>query len=297
MDHYSLKLFVHLSDTLHFGKTASACFISPSALSRHIKRLEEEVGHRLFERDRRSVQLTPEGEIFRTYAREVLDRWRDVSNRLNEASGSLHGEISIYCSVTAAYSILPNLLGEFRRAYPQIHLNIHTGDAASAVRRLVADEIDLVIAARPDSLPEGLLYHELTTTRLIFIAPRDSQQYDQLLTRDPVPWREIPLILAEQGLARRRLDAWFRSIEIQPNIYANVSGNEAILTMVSLGAGVGLVNELVLAKSPLQDNVRQLDLKHPLEPYSVGLVTKQRKLLQRQVRALWDLAENQSSRN
>ena len=65
MDYHDLRLFLHLSRTLHFTRTSRECSISLSALSRTVQRLEGEVGHALFVRDRRSVELTPAGELFR----------------------------------------------------------------------------------------------------------------------------------------------------------------------------------------------------------------------------------------
>ncbi|RJX28067.1 MAG: HTH-type transcriptional activator IlvY, partial [Desulfurivibrio sp.] len=59
----------------------------------------------------------------------------------------------------------------------------------------------------------------------------------------------------ERGLGRRRLDKWFQERGITPNIYAQVAGNEAIITMVGLGCGIGVVPQLVLDKSPMLDQV------------------------------------------
>ena len=61
MDYEELRLFLHLSRSLHFGRTSRECHVSPSALSRTIQRLETEVGQPLFTRDRRSVELLPAG--------------------------------------------------------------------------------------------------------------------------------------------------------------------------------------------------------------------------------------------
>ena len=74
MDLHSLRLFLHLAGTLHFGRTSDACAISPSALSRTIRRLEDEIGHGLFVRDNRSVQLSAVGLEFRDFARDTVDR-------------------------------------------------------------------------------------------------------------------------------------------------------------------------------------------------------------------------------
>jgi LysR family positive regulator for ilvC len=292
MDFYSLKLFLHLCDTLHFGKTSAACFLSPSALSRQIKRMEDELGHQLFERDKRSVQLTHAGELFRDYSKDVIQKFREVNLQLDQQSGDVTGDISLYCSVTASYTLLPEILGKFRNKYPQVHVVLQTGDAASAVQRLVEDEADLTIAALPDKLPDGVLFERLTETKLILIAPKIEASFMKLLQLDPIPWDKIPMVLAEKGLGRKRFDSWFRSMNIQPKIYADVSGNEAILSMVSLGCGIGVVPELVVQKSPLADSLQVLDVKHPLKPYTVGVCVKQRKLMYRQVKTFWDLVRD-----
>ena len=95
------------------------------------------------------------------------------------------------------------------------------------------------------------------------------------------------MILPERGLARRRVDEWFRSIGMQPNIYAQVAGNEAIVSMVSLGFGVGVVPQIVLDNSPLADTVRVLDVKPGLEAYEVGLFTLEKKLASPLINAFW----------
>lgn len=289
LDHFSLKLFLHLAESLHFGKTSAACYLSPSALSRQIKRLEEEVGHRLFERDKRTVELTRAGGIFRDYAKEALDKWRITSNLLNEESDIVQGELSLYCSVTASYSILPPVLGKYRESYPDVHLKLQTGDAASSIQKIVEDDFDLTVIALPDNLPEGLLFKEIAETPIIFIAPGGDRKFRALLEKVPVPWRDIPIILAEKGIARKSFDQWFRAMGVAPNIYADVSGNEAILSMVNLGCGIGLVPELVALKSPFKDDLTVLDIKHPIKPYKVGICVKQNKLRYPPVRAFWDI--------
>ena len=73
----------------------------------------------------------------------------------------------------------------------------------------------------------------------------------------------------------------------QPNIYAQVAGNEAIVSMVSLGFGVGIVPQIVLDNSPLVDKVCTMDIKPALAPYEVGLVTQERKLTSPLIKAFW----------
>ena len=75
-------MFVHLSQTLHFGKTALAFHVSPSTLSRVIQRLEQEIAGDLLHRDNRSVVLTDAGKKFKNYAEQQLEQWHSFKSSL-----------------------------------------------------------------------------------------------------------------------------------------------------------------------------------------------------------------------
>jgi LysR family positive regulator for ilvC len=289
MDFRSLELFLHLSSTLHFGRTSQACHISPSALSRTISRIEEEIGSLLFVRDNRSVELSEVGVRFKTYAQNTIEQWRQFRESLMTEEEALRGEINLYCSVTATFGVLADLFSRFRLKYPQIHIHLQTGDAANAIDRVLDGSADITVAARPEKVPNNLLFKTITTTPLQFIAPVIPCEVTSQTTANPIPWREVPMILAEQALSRRRVDAWFRKKGIRPRIYAEVAGHEAILSMVRLGCGIGVVPALVLETSPFRDEIRVLDVRPPLAPYRVGLCLHKRRLASPVVRAFWDI--------
>jgi LysR family positive regulator for ilvC len=289
MDVRQLRQFVHLAEALHFGRASIAANVSPSALSRSIRQLEAEVGAVLFDRDNRSVTLTRQGETFLAWARDVLAGWDVVRHTVQEQSGDLQGEVSLYCSVTASYSFLFELLGRLRRDHPRIELKLHTGDPEHAITRVMAGSEDIAIGARPDALPAGLAFKPIARSRLVFIAPAgDPTLRDRgRRRREPREWAATPMILPETGLARQRADRWFRELGVKPRIYAQVAGNEAIVSMVSLGFGVGVVPEIVLDASPLSDQVTLLRVTPALAPYEVGLFTLEKKLRSPLVRAFW----------
>lgn len=89
MDIRELRLFLHLAESCHFGKTAAAMYISPSTLSRQIQRLEESLGHPLFLRDNRTVQLTAAGEQLKKFAQETVLQYQQLQHALNHQSPSL----------------------------------------------------------------------------------------------------------------------------------------------------------------------------------------------------------------
>jgi LysR family positive regulator for ilvC len=288
MNTRELRFFTHLAGSLHFARTSRACNITPSALTRTIQRLEEEIGEPLFIRDNRSVSLTAAGELFRDYAEDVIHRREQLTAQLAR-DRELEGTISIYCSVTAAYSILPDIFQQFRKAYPRVHIKLQTGDAARALVRLQNREADLTIAALPKKVPQRVEFLKIMETPLVFIGPTN---FDDTIaySNDEIDWQQTPIIMPDIGLSRQRIDRWFTSRKITPNIYARVAGNEAIIAMVSLGCGVGVVPLLVLEKSPLQEQVMTLDITPELTPFSIAICTMKKKARPPQVQAFWEMA-------
>lgn len=290
MDARDLRLFLALADNLHFGRTSREQHISPSALSRSIKQLEDELGSALFLRDNRSVKLTREGQHFRDYAAETLRAWEALRQTLRQDQDILRGELSLYCSVTASYSFLYDILSSFRTDHPHIEIKLHTGDPAKAVERVQEGREDIAIGARPDSLPTGIAFQPIARSDLRFIGPRHMLPLSEEQVRSPTAetWRDVPMILSEEGLARTRIDRWLRRHGIRPRIYAQVSGNEAIVSMVSLGFGIGVVPQIVLDSSPLANHIRTYNIEPPLAPYDIGLFAVEKRLKEPLVSAFWN---------
>lgn len=288
MDTRSLQLFLHLSDSLHFGRTSEACHISTSALSRSIKQLEETLGVQLLDRDNRSVSLTHQGVKLQNYARDLLQQWDSFRDSLLEGAQILQGEISIYCSVTASYSFLHKILSQFRQEHPGIEIVLHTGDPAPGIARVLSGSEDITIAAKPDNLPQNLAFQRITISPLVFIAPQaGSFEHQPPKSPSSREWENIPMIISEEGPIRDHLNQWFSDIGISPNIYAQVAGHEAIVSMVSLGFGIGVVPKIVLDNSPLSDQVQILKHTPKLPDYDVGFCTMLKRLKNPIIKAFW----------
>ncbi|MBP8925773.1 MAG: HTH-type transcriptional activator IlvY [Pseudomonadales bacterium] len=299
MDIRSLKVFLALAGSLHFGRAATQSNLSASALSRSIRRLEQELGCRLFDRNNREVRLTQQGRVLQAQAEDLIERLRALQSKLDGQSTELCGTLSLYCSVTASYSLLAGLLPEFREHYPGVEIRVHTGNEASALERVMQGLEDVAIAARPEKLPARLAFLELLTTPLVFIAQASMATGEDLLPEtmsEPPVWAGLPLILQESGLAREHVERWFDAQGIEPHVYAEVSGNEAIVGMVALGCGVGVVPLLVLKSSPFRDSVRVLDVMPQLPGFRIGLCCMKQAIGNPLVAALWRLAGERGRR-
>lgn len=284
MDIQALETFIRTAELLHFGRASRACNLSPSALTRTIQRLEEEVGQPLFLRDNRSVALTEAGNQLLDYARKAVHDWNHFREELT-IEQAVSGTISIYASITAVYSLLPELLEAYRAKFPDVHLGLRTGAAERAIEQVLSGEIDLAVAALPDRKLQRLEFMPLAQTPLVFIQAKQST-FSKIGKFQGLE----PLVIPQSGTARNRLDEWFRSSGLNPNIALEVSGNEALIAMVRLGTGIGVVPKLALERSPFRDEVSIIRKAPTLKPYVVGLVSSKRNLKRPAVNAMWELA-------
>ena len=283
-----LELFKHLAGSLHFATTSKACNISPSALSRTIKRLEEELNQNLFIRDNRRVELTSAGKRYLLFAEKVLNEHNALKDFYKQQELTLRGTLRIYGSVTASYTILTDILGNFQNRYPDVHIDLKTGSAANAINEVLKGNTDISVAAKPDNLRDALAFKELAVTPLYFVIPKKECPVREKIFQNRINWEKVPFILSESGIGRNRIDRWFRQNHLHPYIYAKVSGNEAILAMVGLGLGIGLVPGLVLDKSPLINDIEIIKKAPELAPYTVGICTTKRLLASPLIKAFWE---------
>jgi LysR family positive regulator for ilvC len=285
-----LSIFLHLAESLHFARSAKALHMSASALTRSIQRLEEELGQPLLLRSKRSVSLTRAGEIFRDHARAQLAGHARLLEALAAETSTPTGELGIACTVTACHSILPKLVARCRARYAGIHLQISTSDAARCMQSLENDEVDLAVVPEPDHPASELRFLRLAETELTFIAPSADQELARRVQLGGAHWNGLPVILPRRGLERERIDVWLAQQAASPEVYAEVDGNEAILAMVALGCGVGIVPELVRKDSPLRGRIERVEVRRPPRGYRVSLCAKSRTLSRRTAAAFWALA-------
>lgn len=292
MDIRDLKLFLHLAESCHFGRTSKAMYISPSTLSRQIQRLEEQLGHPLFIRDNRSVKLTQAGDHLKQFAQQTLLQYQQLQHVLNQQSPSLSGELRLFCSVTAAYSHLPQVLDKFRALHPLVEIKLTTGDAADAVEKVETKEADLGIAGKPERLPDNVSFTKIGEIPLVLIAPSLPCAVRTMVMEEEPDWSTVPFILPEHGPSRKRIELWFRRHNINnPVIYATVSGHEAIVSMVALGCGIALIPSVVVDNSPepVRSRICQLENISMVEPFELGVCLLSKRLNEPLIKAFWAL--------
>ncbi len=273
MDFFELNTFVILSKTLHFARTAEQVNLSPSALSRLVSRLEEESGVNLLDRNNRGVFLTEDGKAFADFAAKCLADKEDLLAAYKNKRDGVSGTLRVFASVTACYSIMPPFLKELNEKYPAIHLSIETGDPAGAISAVKDGRADIAVAAIPEGGITGMECMPVRRTPLVFAASVGGE-YEKVSGSPQDIVSSVPLILPKTGLARERFDAWTASRNVRPVIAAETEGNEAIMALVQLGIGIGLVPHIVLTMGPYNQGFTNHSAGNALGYYEVGFIQK-----------------------
>ncbi|MFC0180685.1 HTH-type transcriptional activator IlvY [Thorsellia kenyensis] len=289
-----LKCFLHLSQTLHFGRSALALHMSAPTLSRQIQRLESELGKALFIRDNRHVVLTDAGVKLIPFATNMLLEYEQIKLQIQIENQQLKGELKIFCSVTAAYSHLPAILDKFRALHPGVEINLSTGDAADALDKVLSKEVDVGIAGRPHNLPSSIKFEKIDEIKLALIIPTVPCPVKHAASVENPNWESIPFILPEHGPSRKRVDEWFKKQKIKsPHIYATVSGHEAIVPMVAVGCGIAIIPKVVVdnVSESMKQRITQKELTD-FDSFDLGICAQIKRLNEPLIDAVWQLINN-----
>jgi len=197
MDISLLKSFIEVYRSKHFGRAANNLFISQSAVSARIKQLEDELGTRLFTRDRNNIELTTAGKKFLIYAENILNTWNRAKQEI-----SIPENADTLLSIAALPSIwdifLEDWLGEIHSNNASIALQADVMRADSITRNLLDGTLDLGFVFDPPKTPQ-LLVKELIPVPLIMVSTKASITAEDAVLKD--------YILVDWGTSFRTLHA------------------------------------------------------------------------------------------
>lgn len=144
-----LKYLITLEEERHFGRAADKCHVSQPTLSVAIKRLEEELGVIIFERNKNTLQLTPIGEKVVVQAQEVLNQAAMVLEIAQEGKNQLNSPLRLGAIYTLGPYLLPHLIPLLQQSTPEMPLYIEEGYTAVLRRKLRSGELDAILVALP----------------------------------------------------------------------------------------------------------------------------------------------------
>ncbi len=158
-----LQYLIALDEYRHFIKAAESCFVTQPTLSMQIKKLEEELGVKLFDRGKQPIIPTDVGILVIEQAKKVLNETRKIENILLEYKGTVSGDLNVGIIPTVAPYLMPQLISQISKRYPDIRLNVKELMTEDIISLLQKDHIDVGIVATPldvDGMVEKPIFYE-----------------------------------------------------------------------------------------------------------------------------------------
>lgn len=238
-----MKAFLALAEQKNFTRAASQCHLSQSAFSTLIRTLEEAISVRLFDRDTRKVDLTPEGRLFMAGASRLLEDFRAALSDLREHAARRRGRVALAALPSLAAGWLPDVLAQFRVQYPGIELDVADELSESCVERLRSGRADFALAAVRASAPE-LRTDPFCSDRFHLVCRGDHP----LASRRRITLAQLagePFIhLARSSSVRQHIEAAMRPAQM--NRVMELDQLSTVAGMVRAGLGITVVPSLTL---------------------------------------------------
>ena len=253
-----LQYLVAVADHQHFGKAAESCYVSQPTLSQQIKKLEEYLCTALFERDHRSVRLTPIGQEIVGRARKVLQEADGLVQLAKSAGDPAVGELRIGAFPTLAPYYLPKVLPMVRKRLPDLKLYLVEDKTPNLLSQLQSGELDAALLALPiryeglDAVPLLEESFWLAVAKDHPLAKRKSVSVDDM--------HGLSLMLLEDGHCLRD-----QALEVcqlagaHESTTFKASSLETLRQMVASGLGVTLLPEMALRQD--DHGIRYLPIK------------------------------------
>jgi len=222
-----------------FGRAAAQLNLTQPAVSKQVRALEDELGHRVIERGRQ-VRSTPAGEVLLKYADRICEMLANARQELADTADHQRGDLAIGATQTIAGYLLPRVIANYRRAFPDVRLRLETRWPLHILDELVAGNVDvglvILVTSMAARYPQ-LVFESLGSSELVFVSAADHGKVRTIEDLDGVPW-----VLSHDGCQYRAyLQRAFAERSLTMNIAVEVTGMDVLRRLLLLGLGVSLV--------------------------------------------------------
>jgi DNA-binding transcriptional LysR family regulator len=280
-----LQVFYTVAKQLSFTKAAEQLFMTQPAVTFQVKQLEEHFNARLFERSHGRIALTAAGELVLSYAERILALSEEMETRVRDLTGAVSGELLLGASTTIAEYMLPQILGEFKAAHPEVQAHMMVANSETIVNRVADHTIDIGLIESPSYLPS--LRNEVCCDDELVVICAPGHPLAGRATVRAQDLASAVWVRREAGSGTREFtDNYMRECGLAPedlDVIMELGSPEAMKGAVEAGSAIAVVSRATITKElklgslvavPLAPRlIRKLSLVHPKEKFRSRLVS------------------------
>jgi len=247
MQVHQLRYFIAVAEELHFGKAAEKLNMSQPPLSQQIKKLENELNVTLFNRTKRSVTLTNVGKLFLKDAYDILKRIEVSSDRVIKYAHGEIGEINLGYASYCIFDVLPMILKDFYKKYPEVKVNLRHLTTAQQLDAFNHSQIDIGLLCPPVD-DAKLTLEPIYQQPFVAVIPSDSELAKESSNNsiDISQLKSYPFIMTPRDVGSGYYDAIINicfEAHFSPQVILEVNDLHELISLVSTGLGVSIVPE------------------------------------------------------
>lgn len=242
MDIQYIREFISVAKTCNLPLAADQHYISPSLLSLHIRKIEEELGHPLFERTSRSLVLNKQGQFFLLYAKKIVGAYDEYLNKSAKALDNRYSQLHIGLIGSVAQTTSENLIAEFYKDNSDIRLYVKSRDYPQILANFLSTgQCDFVFLYDPDTHIDGATVVPLFTDRLVAVVSPDHPLADkQHITAEDL--RDVNILTQNtDAKVYQQIIHFFERHGTPLNISFAINAHSLMEDMLELNSGVGLM--------------------------------------------------------
>lgn len=274
----NLNLYKTFYDVAKYGsisKAAKESFTSQPAISKSIKKLEEELGTQLFYRNLSGVELTEKGKELLYFVEKSYNNLIIAERNMLETENLERGKLSIGMPSNIGSFFLFDKIIEFHKKFPNIEITIITGGTANLISLLDSHKIDFAIDTSPINvrLGEGMIVKKLKEVQYGFIVKNGTTLLDANSVKSIRDLKKYPLILPIPGTANRNdLDEVLKENDISIENIINIHTSEMIIAGVKKDLGIGYVINNLVEQEIENGEIELLDIKEKLPTVEINII-------------------------
>lgn len=261
MNFTSLQCFVIAKEEMNFTKAAKRLYISQQSLSTHIAKLEEHYGVRLFDRNP-PLTLTKAGEALYPYARALLDTKKQSEQALQDVKDFRNTDLKIGISHYRSNAMLPMILPEYHKLYPNVRLQLLEGKLTEITEALYKGKVDLILSYQSDDT-KNFRSEVMCEEKIMIAVPQDIftgyfsvHEQQELLQRKKLSLAELahcPFIkMGENTWTAGFLDAYCSEQELEIKTILETTSINVMVSLCVAGLGVIVCPDIYLSDRELR---------------------------------------------
>jgi LysR family transcriptional regulator, transcriptional activator of the cysJI operon len=294
-----LNTFLTVDRTHSFSLAAKELKTSQGTVSHHIAALDAHFDAELFKRTVNGVEVTEAGAILRATAEKILQQAHDAKTKISSTKFNLSGTIKIAASTIPGEHIIPSLIAEFGKKYPDVKFKIKAEDSLNSLSSLQANDAEFAAVGTIQGFEEKFDYLRIGEDQLVLIVACNHELAKHKMT-DLSNILVFPFVNREETSGtRKEIERLLEKNDFAPNqmnVALELGSTESVITAVSEGRGISIISSIAAKKAQAAGLIQVITIDEAKTPRKLYIVRSKRPLL-KSSEVFWEFCKEYKFKN